>query len=30
VLRELQRWLADHDVATVRELVGAGHPKAPA
>jgi dihydroorotate dehydrogenase (NAD+) catalytic subunit len=27
VLRELEQWLSDRDVASVRELVGAGHPK---
>jgi len=30
VLRELEQWLVDHDFATLRELIGAGHPKAPA
>lgn len=30
VLRELRQWLVDHDVAAFRELIGAGHPKAPA
>ncbi len=30
VLRELREWLKEHDVATLRELIGAGHSKAPA
>jgi len=30
VLRELERWLVERDVATFAELIGAGHPKAPA
>jgi len=30
VLRELAQWLVDRNVATVSELIGAGHPKAPA
>ena len=27
VLRELEQWLSDRGVATVRELIGSGHPK---
>ncbi len=30
VLRELEDWLADRSVETLAELIGSGHPKAPA
>ena len=30
VLRELHQWLVEHEVPACRDLIGAGHPKAPA
>ena len=30
VLRGLEQWLVEHEVATFTELIGAGHPKTPA